>query len=90
MRDIIGKGDYVINNREIIDALLASPWKEISEDLPKDRTFLVTNSVKDVPEFCYYQKIMDRWTVTDIFSEGFTLSDLRKKYTHWMEIPPVD
>ena len=90
VRNLSRDASVIALDADVIDAILASPWHKVSEELPKDRTFLVTNSVKDVPDFCYYQKNTDRWIVTTTFSVGFTLSDLRKKYTHWMEIPPVD
>lgn len=89
MRDILGE-DYIISSPEIIDALLASPWKEISEDMPRKGAFLIRNSWKGITHFCYYNKGATRWMVTDIFSVNFTFNDLRKEYTHWMEIPPVD
>lgn len=90
VRNLSRDASVIALDADVIDAILASPWKEISEDMPRKKPFLIRNGRTGTTRFCYYNKEMIRWAVIDIFSIGYTLSDLRKKYTHWMEIPPVD
>lgn len=88
VRNLSRDASVIALDADVIDAILASPWKEISENLPKDRIFWITNRAKTVR--CYYDGDSKRWLVVDLFSYKYTLNDLRKKYTRWMEIPPVD
>lgn len=76
VRNLSRDASVIALDADVIDAILASPWKDISEDMPRKETFLIRNSRTGTTRFCYYNKEVTRWTVTDIFSVGFTLSEL--------------
>lgn len=65
-----------------------NPWHKVSEekDMPKEETFMVTYPAKYCPDYCYYEKHLDRWVVNNL---AHPFEKFKKLYTHWMEIPEL-
>ena len=66
----------------------SNPWHKVSEekDMPKEETFMVTYPAKYYPDYCYYEKHLDKWVVNNL---AYPFEKFKKMYTHWMEIPEI-